>query len=355
MNHPDLDRLTAWVHELLEPSEAREVEGHVTGCADCRELGHRLRDEAHAIAAEIAPEGRLADLKESILRKAAAAPPRRGRGLLWQIPLAAAVLVGLIAVVLSSGPRHSLTAGRVELEDGREVTAPVGFAGSKPWRFRAVDKASVRLSDRSTVELGPGTWIGLEARGERGVQAQLSSGEAVFVVAPDPRRLTVCAPAGRVESSDGKFTVKIVFQNEGGTPMKGMIAGALVTVFAGSVSLANAEGNASARPGQAAVLAASEAPLFLASPQDAEALLKRLEQLAARVAKLEDEIGRLETRNKQLKEQLKSNGAAGGVWIGGAGGGGVRVIQSPGSAAPGNPSIIELEELRERLNEKKDK
>lgn len=352
MIHPDLDRLTAWIHELLEPAEAREVADHAVGCAECRELAERLREEAHAIAAGIAPEGGLADLKDRLLRRAGAAPPRRSRGLLWQIPLAAAVLVGLVAIVLSPGPRHRLLSGRVALEDGREVAAPVEFAGSKSWRLRAVGTASVRLSDRSTVELGPGTRIGLEALGERGVQAHLSSGQAAFAVAPDPRRLTVCAPAGRVESADGKFTVKIVFEKEGEAPMKGTIAGALVTVFAGSVSLANAEGNASARPGQAAVLAASEAPLFLASPQDAEALLKRLEQLAARVAKLEEEIGRLEARNRQLKEQLKGS-AAGGVWVGGAGGGGgLRVIQAPGSA-PGNGTVIL--ELDERKTEKKDK
>lgn len=134
--------------------------------------------------------------------------------------------------------------------------------------------------------------------------------------------------------------------------MKGMIAGALVTVLAGSVSLSNAEGNASAGPGQSAVLARTQVPLLVAAPQDAEALLKKLEQLAARVAKLEEEIGRLETRNKQLKEQLKGNAPGGGVWFGGAGGtGGVRVTQN-GNPAPGSSVIIELDENK---TEKKDK
>ena len=134
--------------------------------------------------------------------------------------------------------------------------------------------------------------------------------------------------------------------------MKGLIAGALVTVLAGSATLSNAEGNASAGPGQAAVLARAEAPLLVAAPQDAEALLKKLEQLAARVAKLEEEIGRLETKNKQLKEQLKAN-APGGVWFGGPGasGGGLRVVQGA-NPAPGSSVIIELDENRV---EKKDK
>ena len=56
------------------------------------------------------------------------------------------------------------------------------------------------------------------------------------------------------------------------------------------------------------------ASMLFAAPQDRQ--LQRLEQLAARVAKLEDEITRLEERNKQLKAQLASNapvGMPGGV------------------------------------------
>jgi hypothetical protein len=355
MIHPDIDRLTAWVHELLEPEDVAPLAAHVSECADCREKSECLRREARVLAAEIAPKRRLADLKERLMRSAEKTSPpaasRRNRGLLWQIPLAAAVLVGLIAILASPGPRHSLVAGRVALEDGQEVAAPTDLTGLKSWRLQAVEKASVRLSDRTTVHLQPGSWIGLEARGERGVQAQLASGEAKFVVAPEPRRLTVCSPSGRVESNDGTFVMKIVVDDQGGTSMKGMIAGALVTVLAGSASLANAQGTASIGQGHAAVLATSEAPLLLASPQDADALLKRLEQLAARVAKLEDEIGRLETKNKQLKEQLK---AGGGAWFGGPGGG-VRVNLAPGSAAPGQPVIIEREDRNETTNPKKDK
>ena len=361
MSHPDLDRLTSWVHELLEPAEAHEVAGHVEDCGECRDDADHLREEARAIASEIAPDARLAALKEKLLREAAT-PARRPRfaGLIWQVPLAAAVLLGLVAVLLSPGPHHRLTAGRVALEDGRELSAPTDLAASKAWQIRAIEKSSVQLSDHTTVELGAGSRFGLDGSGERGVQAELSTGEAVFVVAPDPRRLVVRAPAGRVESGDGTFTVKIVVEekvDEGGTPMKGMIAGALVTVFAGSVSLSNAQGQASVEPGRAMVLAAFEAPLLVASPQDAEALLKRLEQLAARVAKLEDELGRLEVRNKQLKEQLKAGGGAFG-WSAnpGGGAGGVRMVGAQG-AAPGQPVIIELEEKLNglRTEQRKDK
>jgi len=356
MSHPDLDRLTAWVHELLEPADAAGIAGHVAGCADCREEVDRLRDEAQAVASAIGSRERLDALKER-LRCAAGEPPRpRNLGLFWQVPLAAAVLIGLVTVFLAPRPSHTLTAGRLALEDGREVSAPLDLAASKPWRLRAIEKSSVRLSDRSTIELGAGTRFGLEGSGERGVQAELASGEAMFVVAADPRRLAVRAPAGRIESGDGTFSVKIVFEEEGGSPMKGMIAGALVTVLAGSASVSNAQGQASVGPGRSMVLAAAEAPLLVASPQDAEALLKRLEQLAARVAKLEDELTRLETRNKQLREQLKSGGGAFG-WSSNPAGGGVRVIQGGPGAAPGQPVIIELEEKLNdlRLEQRKEK
>jgi hypothetical protein len=355
MTHPDSDRLTAWVHELVEPADAVGIADHVAECADCREEVDRLREEAQAVLSAIAPRERLDALKERLLREAGGPARRRVGGLSWQVPLAAAVLVGLVTVFLAPGPRHTVTAGRVELEDGHAVSAPLDLARSKSWSLRAVERSSVRLSDRSTVDLGAGAQMRLEGSGERGVQAELTSGEAAFTVAPGPRLLRVAAPAGWVESGDGKFTVRIVSEDEGGIPMKRMTAGALVIAFAGSVSVSNAQGRAPVEPGHAMVLAAAEAPLRVASPQDAEALLKRLEQLAARVAKLEDELTRLEARNTQLKDQLKAGGGGFGWGVNGAGGG-VRVLQgAPGAAAPGSPIIIELEEQRNELKNPKGK
>ncbi len=325
MTHPDLDRLTAWVHELLPPPEAGELEGHAASCPDCRALAGRVRAEARVVAGALAPSP---GLQARLLGEA-----RPRRGLLWQVPLAAAVLAGLLGILLWPGPRHELVAGRLALEDGREVAAPVGFAASKPWRLLALDRASVRLSDRTAVELAPGSRMGLEPRGERGVQPDLASGEAAFAVAPDARRLVVCSPAGRVEAADGKYTLKVVFSQEGGTPM---LAGALVTVFAGSLSLSNAHGTAQAAPGQAAVMTLSEAPLFTAAPgEKQEDLLRRLEQLAAAIARLEAEISKLEERNRQLKAQLSSNAPGGAVWFGGGGQGGLRVVAPEGAQVEG--------------------
>jgi hypothetical protein len=354
MNHPDLDRLTSWVHGLPDP----EIDTHVPGCAGCRDTAEGLREEARVLAREIGSPERLAALKAGLMH--AAGRRRPARLLLWQIPVAAAVLIGLIAVLLSPGSRHSVVDGRVALEDGRVVAAPMDLAASQSWQLRALENARVSLADHTTVNLRPGTRIGLSPFGARGVQADVSSGEAEFTVSRDPKRLVIVSPAGRVEAADGKFDLKIVFEEEGGVPVKKVLAGAIVTVFAGSISLSNANGSAEAQPGQSAVLARSQAPLFLAAPQDKqEELLRRLEQLAARVAKLEDEVTQLEAKNKQLKLQLTSNGIGGpgGAWLGAPGqsvnGAGVRVIQSGAGGAPGSSVIIELQEGNEKKPERK--
>jgi FecR protein len=357
MTHPDLDRLTCWVHGLLEPEEADVTRDHVAVCASCRDAADGVREEAQLLAREILSPDRMAALKEGILQAAGHRPARRV-GLLWQIPVAAAVLFGLVSVLLlSPGAKHRLVDGRVTLQDGRVVAAPLDLSAVQSWQVQALDKAQVQLSDRSTVELEAGTRIALLPVGARGVQADVFSGEALFSVAPDPKVFSVLSPAGRVDAPDGKFSVKIVFEEQGGVPMNKAFAGAIITVVAGSIALSNPNGTAEARTGQSAVLTAAEAPLLLASPQDKqEDLLRRLEQLAARVAKLEDEVTQLESKNKQLKAQLQSNapGMPGGaVWsFSGNGAQGVRVLQAGGGGAPGSV-ILELKEEDEKKPERK--
>lgn len=339
MSHPDLDRLTSWVHGF--PDEA--LDAHVAGCPSCLETAAGLREEARVIAREVGSPERLAALKAGLIQHAGGSR-RSVRSLLWQIPVAAAVLIGLVAVLLLPRGRHRITDGRVALEDGSVVAAPVDLASAKTWQLHAVEPARLRMSDRSTVELAAGSSLSISPGGRRGVQASLSSGRATFSVAPDARRLIVCSPAGRVEAADGKFDLKIVAEEKGGTPMKTMLAGAIVTVFAGSISLSNANGTVEAQSGQSAVLARAEAPLFLAAPQDKqEDLLRRLEELAARVAKLEGEIAQLEQKNQQLKAQVSSNAPGGFIWGGGNPGqaGGVRVIQSGPGGSAGSTVIIE--------------
>lgn len=352
MSHPDLDRLTSWVHGLPDG----ELDAHVDRCPSCRDTVAALREEARLLAREIGSPERLAALKAGLLQHAGGRR-RSVRGLLWQIPVAAAVLVGLVAVLLSPGGRHRITDGRVALEDGSVVAAPVELAAVKPWQLRAVEPARVQMSDRSTVELASGSSLSIAPGGRRGVQASLSSGRATFSVAPGSQRLTVCSPAGRVEASDGSFTLKIVAEEKGGMPVNNVLAGAIVTVFAGSISLSNANGTVDAQPGQSAVLALKEAPLFLSAPQDKQdELLRRLEQLAAQVAKLEGEIAQLEEKNKQLRTQLSSNSPGGVFWTTNPGqNGGVRVIQGGGAGGAVGGTVIIEESKTERSNPKQEK
>ena len=90
MSHPDLDRLTSWVHGLLDLDDAAAVDAHVAACADCRETADEVQDEGLLIAKEIASPERLGALKSRIL---ASAGRRPNRSLWWQIPVAAAVLM----------------------------------------------------------------------------------------------------------------------------------------------------------------------------------------------------------------------------------------------------------------------
>jgi ferric-dicitrate binding protein FerR (iron transport regulator) len=353
MNHPSQEQLTAWVHDVLGALEADPVAAHVAECAGCREDSRRLREEAQILLSAIAPGERLAALKDRILESAGETRRPRAGGLFWQVPLAAAALVCLLLALFSPGPRHRLVGGRVAFEDGPEASAPCDLLASKAWRIRTLEPSRIQLSDHSTAQLGQGARASLEPGGPRGVRFELASGDGAFDVVPARERFSIRAASGNVECEEGRFLVKIVDENEGGTPMKSLIGGTLVTVLAGSVSLTNAMGQVSAGPGHSMVVAAREAPLLVAAPQDAEALLKRLEQLAARVAKLEEEVGRLEARNKQLKEQLQSTGS---FWTVNPGGGTVRVIQGgPGAAAPGQPIIIELEEKERELKTERKK
>ena len=358
MSHPDLDALTSWIHGFLEAPEAAELERHVLGCQECGSTAAGLREEARILSEGVSRPERLSALKAGLLQ--AAAGRRNYRGLFWQIPVAAAVLLGLVGVLLSNGPHHSVLLGRVALQDGREIAAPGDLSGSQPWELRALEKARVRLSDQSTVDLGPGTEIALAPGGERGVQPDLASGAAEFSVAPDSRLLRVQSPAGSVAAADGRFSLRIVFEEEekGGVPMKKSLAGAIVTVLAGSMAVSSAGGSAEAQAGQSAVLARTQAPLFLSAPQDKqEELLRRLEQLAARVAKLEEDVAQLEQKNKQLKSQL-ATGPGGAAWGVGPGQsvGSVRILgTNAAGGGPGSPVIIELKEDAEKKPERNPK
>jgi outer membrane murein-binding lipoprotein Lpp len=139
--------------------------------------------------------------------------------------------------------------------------------------------------------------------------------------------------------------------------MNRMLAGLVVTVLSGNHCVA------AAITGQAGVVLPAQAPLLVASQQEAaEQLLKRLEQLAGAISRLETQVTQLESRNTQLREQLKAGGTGGAYWI--QSGDAKGILNPPGGAAvPGSPVIQEhvlrvqlaerVNELRERANDKK--
>lgn len=330
MTHPDLDVLSAWVHGGVEPDGLPE---HVDACAECRDQAEALRDEARLLEGALAAP---ADLEARLLEQA-----RPRRSLLWQIPIAAAVLLGLVALLAEPGRRHEVVSGRLALDDGRELAPKAELAAEKSWRIRAVEPSRIRLADGSAVELQPAAQVGLAPVEGRGVEAELVSGAVALAVAPGPRRLTLRFPAGRLETAEGRYGVKIVSAEQGGEPM---LAAAMVTLVSGTLSLSNPHGALEVSPGQSAFLTASAAPLLTAAPQDRqEDLLRRLEQLAAAIARVEAQIAKLEERNKQLKVQVQNPGAApGAVWVGGSSGATFKVIQGTGTATD-NGVILEVQ------------
>ena len=49
MTHPDLDRLTSWVHGFPDGG----VDAHLADCPECREAAADLREEARLLSREI--------------------------------------------------------------------------------------------------------------------------------------------------------------------------------------------------------------------------------------------------------------------------------------------------------------
>ena len=327
MTHLPPDRLTAWVHDLLDPEEGEPVEAHVRGCAECRVRAEAVRGEARVLASALADPARLEALKKSLVKRATAAPRRIRLGALWQIPAAAAVLFALVVTLALPSPAAvELVDGRVRMEPGdREWVAPAVLPADAVREVRALEASTIRLASRFTVELEPEARIGLAP----GPAADVRAGRIRFTVTGSGGPVVVRSGAGRLESAGGRFELNVIEKNEGGTKMKGMLTGVVVTVLAGSVGMSNAHGTVEAESGRVVVLAPSQAPLFV-SQDDPETLLRRLEQLAAAIARLEAEISRLETRNAQLKASLK-NGTAGqgrAYFGGGAGSASGWVLQS---------------------------
>jgi ferric-dicitrate binding protein FerR (iron transport regulator) len=338
LSDPEADRL----RELLEADEAHldalicavDLEGVLVSVLRGTSEVPSLRGMGEVPV----PRGRTPEASPS--DRARSARTRRSgwfsREHAWQAVMAAALLIAVVGVLgFPAGSDHVLVGGRAWLEDGRELQRGERLRASEPWALRTSESASLRLADGSTVELRPGSALDLRPAGRRGAEARLGAGRARVVVAPGRESLRISSPTGWVESVRGSFELKLTSEREEGEhmrkgrqPMKGMITAAIVTVLAGSASVGNARGILAAEPGSATVLSAAEPPLAVAAAQDAEALLKRLEELSSAIAKLEEKVQHLEARNKQLKDQLNAaGGAPGAVPPGGA--------PLPGASAPG--------------------
>jgi uncharacterized small protein (DUF1192 family) len=304
VNHPARENLDAYAHGLLE-DEAASLGAHLEACASCRDHVENYHRESEALAKVLS-----ADLQGQGKGSSRSQVSPRGmfsrRGRVWEALGAAALLVVLGLMFFWPVKHHTLLTGRMALEDGTDLRSGARLPLSKSWRLRALERSALRLADHSMVELSSGGLIELANAGDRGVEACIASGEAVLSVTRDSRPFLMRSSVGDVMCSEGSFRLKVIGSLEGAESMKGSITTAFVTVLAGSVSLSNAQGEMSLETGRSAIMETGRAPCLVETQEDGDALLKKLEELSARIARLEDEVQRLETRNKNLKERLKA-------------------------------------------------
>jgi hypothetical protein len=270
--HPTLDELERLARDVaLDP---RPIENHVRECAGCAARVEEFLREEDRLREQLAPAS-VQPSARFLEHVAAAKRPDPRDGWWRQMATAAAVLLGLLVVL--THPRketHRVLEGRVTLADGRGMAAPSSFEAAPVARLETTtERATLRLSDGTLMELRPSTRVELKELGRDEIAAL------------------------------------------GGIEMKGIASGILVTVLSGSLSLSQAQGREDLLTGRSAVLAASRAPLRVGLAQDGGAALsKRLDALAAEVVKIEDEIQKLEKENTRLREErkavLESGGAA---------------------------------------------
>jgi|GEM_PF-5746697 len=263
-DHPSAQRIDALAYGMLERDEAGALEAHVAACARCEgRLAERLSEA-----------DRLRDLLS--LRAAS----RGSSPLRWA---AAALFLGALASFLWAGRGPGILHGR----GGSETPE-----GGSSEGFRA-------LQDGTRVLGSPGL-TSLRWR-----EVEVSSGEYYFDVArAEGLPFVVRTPAGEVRVVGTKFFLRVEDR-----PMHAK-TGALVAVavVSGAVILWNSLGSLELGPEQSAVMAPSEPPRPVETPEAPGPLLVG-NSPQRRMAQLE-----LELRASRLRiEQLEGLAAAGRV------------------------------------------
>jgi putative zinc finger protein len=169
MSDHDQSQLGPYVFGVLEPSDVREVEEHLRGCADCRRVLAEL-EEMKELLGEVPPEAFLDGapddgdlLLQRTLRAArAAAEPAAWRRPRWML---AAASIAVIAAALGGG----VLIGRQTVD---QVASQSTVAGSK--HVTATD-ATTGTTMATTVEPRAGwSWIEVRLTGlQAGAECEL--------------------------------------------------------------------------------------------------------------------------------------------------------------------------------------
>ena len=142
--HPE-ELLDARLDGRLSDPERAELERHLAGCARCRRRLEALAEARRVVREELPDEAPAADLEARILaaldREDAGAPasgpaPARRSGPGWMLPLAAVLVIGVVAAAIWLGRSRPSPPGMVD----DAFTAYAGLAaGELPRELRATE------------------------------------------------------------------------------------------------------------------------------------------------------------------------------------------------------------------------
>jgi len=195
-DHIALERLSDWVDGRLSAADARDIERHLSLCANCAGTRERLVDliaEARRLPDTIEPPAEL----WTGLRARLSAPPATvrssGTARRWQLAAAAVLLVALsagVTALLLRRPSESRTSPDVVATRNAGSAPPPRFAAAR--RVAADYETTIRqlreTLDERRAQLDPGTVAKVEAS-LRVIDSAIA--EARGALAADPANLTL--------------------------------------------------------------------------------------------------------------------------------------------------------------------